>query len=125
MDANYTSESLEVRTHQTNKIFRQLYGWQRVLLVAQHVQTDVVFENFRHKAVYPAAYVRQEYQHVRAIVVCCQRTFDGVNLPADPLNASNELLFFFFEMRHFFLDHILGGYGIRFEFAFLGLNEEL
>jgi hypothetical protein len=38
-------------------------------------------------------------------------------LTADPLDAGNELLLLFFQMRHIFLDYILGGYGKQSEAA--------
>jgi hypothetical protein len=98
---------LEVRTHQANEILCQFDRGQRALLIAQHVQTDVVFENFSHEAVDPATHVRQEHQYVSAVVICGQGTFDGVDLPADPLNAGNELLFLFFDVRHGILAYIL------------------
>jgi hypothetical protein len=62
------------------------------------VQTNVVFEHFGHETVYAAAHVRQEHENVRAIIGCGERPLDGVDLPANAFNPSDQLLFFFFEM---------------------------
>jgi hypothetical protein len=104
---------LQVRTDQANKIFCQFSGGHGTFFVAQHVQTNVVFEDLSHEAVDPSTHVRKEHQDVCAIVVRCQRTFDSVNLPTNPPYASYQLLLFFFKMRHFFLAYMLGGYAIR------------
>jgi hypothetical protein len=58
--ARCTSDQLlEIRTDETNEIFCQLYGRHCALFVAHHVQPDVVFENFSHEAVDPAAHIGQ------------------------------------------------------------------
>jgi hypothetical protein len=62
------------------------------------VQTNVVFEHFGHETVYAAAHVRQKHENVRAIIGCGERALDGVDLPANTFNASDQLLFFFFEV---------------------------
>ena len=75
----------------------------------------MVFENFGHETVDPSTNVGQEHQDICTVVVRRQRTFDGVNLPTNPFNASDQFLLFFFKMRHFFLAYMLGGYDIRIE----------
>ena len=45
------------------------------------------FEHFDHQGVYAAAHVRQKHENVRAIIGCGQRALDGVDLPANTLNA--------------------------------------
>jgi hypothetical protein len=62
------------------------------------VQPYVVFEHFGHQTVDTAAHVRQEHENVRAIIACGKGALDGVDLPANTFDASNQLLFFFFEM---------------------------
>ncbi len=54
----------------------------------------MVFENLSHEAVDPATHVGQEHQNICTVVVRRQRAFDGVNLPANALNASDGLVTF-------------------------------
>ena len=62
------------------------------------MQTNVVFEHFGHETVYAAAHVRQEHENVRAIIICGERALDRIDLSADTFDASNQLLFLFFEV---------------------------
>ena len=41
-----------------------------------------------------------KHENVRAIVVCGERTFDGVDLSANAFDAGNQLLLFFVHVRH-------------------------
>ena len=95
-DAGYRSgESLEVRTNQANKIFCELCAGHRVLFVGRYGQADVIFENFSHEAVYPTARIGQSHQDVGAIVAARQGTFDGLNVPANAVDAPLASVFLF------------------------------
>jgi hypothetical protein len=72
------------------------------------VQSNVVFEHFRHETVDAATDVGQKHENVRAIIGCGERALDGVDLPANTFDASNQLQFFFVNMWPVFLDYILG-----------------
>jgi hypothetical protein len=89
---------LEVRPNKIDQVFGQLVRRSGALVGAKEVQTNVVFEHFGHKTIYAATNVRQEHKNVRAIIGCGKRAFDGVDLPANTFNASDQLLFFFFEV---------------------------
>jgi hypothetical protein len=58
----------------------------------------VVFKNFGHQTIDTAANIRKQHKNVRAIVARRKRSLNGVNLSTNPLNTSNQLLFFIFEM---------------------------
>ena len=73
----------------------------------------MVFEDFGHEAVDTPTYIGQKHKYVSAIVTRSERAFDRVDLSADTLDAGDELLFFFFQVRHILLDYTLGGYGTK------------
>jgi hypothetical protein len=53
------------------------------------VQTNVVFEHFGHETVDATAHVRQEHENMRAVIIIGEGALDRVDLPANPLNASD------------------------------------
>jgi len=73
---------------------------------------DVILKYLGHQAIDSAANVCQEHENAGAIIVRGQRAFDGIYLPTNALDAGDELLLFSFLLSHFFVDYILGGYGI-------------
>jgi hypothetical protein len=89
---------LEVRPNEIDQVFGKLVRRSGAHIGGKEVQTNVVFEHFGHETVYAAAHVRQEHENVRAIIACGERALDGVDLPANTFNTSNQLLFFFFEV---------------------------
>jgi hypothetical protein len=60
----------------------------------------MILKHLGHKTVDTAADVRKKHENVGAIVLCGERAFDGVDLPANAFDAGNELLLFFVDMRH-------------------------
>ena len=90
--------SFQVRPHQFNHVLSQFVRICRRPFGRQQMQPDVVFEHFGHKTVDTAPDVRKQHENVRAIIGCGERALDGVDLPANTFNASDQLLFFFFEV---------------------------
>ena len=88
---------LEVGPNKIDQVFGKLVRRSGALIGGKEVQTNVVFEHFGHETVDAATDIRQEHENVRAIIACGERALDGVDLPANTFNASNQLLFFFFE----------------------------
>ena len=96
---------LQIRPHQVDQVFRQLFRRCHALLRRQQVQPDMVFHHFGHQAVDPAAHVRQQHQNVRAVVARRQRPLNRIHLPANALDPRHQLLLFFIKMRHVVLEH--------------------
>jgi hypothetical protein len=69
----------------------------------------MILKHLGHKTVDTAADVRKKHENVGAIVLCGERAFDGVDLPANAFDAGNELLLFFVDMRHNLLAYPRGG----------------
>jgi DNA-binding response OmpR family regulator len=63
-----THPSLQISAHQVNQIFGEFCRRRGILVWGQHVQADVIFEYFRHQAVDATTNVRQQHEHIRAII---------------------------------------------------------
>jgi hypothetical protein len=61
----------------------------------------VIFQNFRHQAVYAASYIGQQHQDICAVISGGQGTLNRIHLPTDPLDPGNQFLLFLHKMRHF------------------------
>jgi hypothetical protein len=60
----------------------------------------MILKHLGHETIDAAANVREEHENVRAIVLCREGAFDGIDLSANAFDAGNELLLFFIDMRH-------------------------
>jgi hypothetical protein len=89
---------LEVRPDKINEVFCKLVRRSGAFIGGEEVQTNVVFEHLGHETVDAAAHVCQEHENVRAVIIIGEGALDRIDLPPNPFNASNQLLFFFFEM---------------------------
>ena len=89
---------LEVRPNKIDQVFGQFMRRTRNLMRRKKVKSYMVFQNLGHQAVDTAPHVRQQHENVGAVVVGGKGTFDGVDLAANPFDASNQLLFFFVNM---------------------------
>ena len=67
------------------------------------MMTDMIFKHLGHQAVDTAADVRKKHENIRTIVLGGKRAFDGLDLPANPLDAGDEFQLFFINVRHGFL----------------------
>jgi hypothetical protein len=74
---------------------------------------DMVLDDLRHEPVDRAAHRGDDLQHIGADNLGLKRALDGVDLPKNPPDASQELRFFPDRMRHdcLFAFDSIGGYG--------------
>ena len=68
----------------------------------------VVLKHLGHKTVDAAADVRKEHENIRTIVLRRERAFDGIDLSSNAFDTGNELLLFFFDVRHDLLVYPMG-----------------
>jgi hypothetical protein len=61
----------------------------------------MIFKDLGHQAIHSLAHIGEQHQDAGAIVSGGQRAFNGVNLPPNPFDASNQLLPFFVQFIHF------------------------
>ena len=71
---------------------------------------DILFEDFGHETGSAASHGCQSHQNIGIVVpVSGQNAFDYLNLPTNPLNACDELLFFFYSWEAS-RENTIGGY---------------
>jgi hypothetical protein len=65
-----------------------------------HIAADMILDDLRHEPVNRAAHRGDDLQHIGAGNLGLKRALDGVDLPKNPPDASQELRFFPDRMRH-------------------------
>ncbi len=91
----------EISPYQVNHVFGEFLRRCRTSCVRQEMVPDMIFEDFGHETGSAASRGCQSHQNIGTVVpVSGQNAFECLNLPTNPLNAGNELLFFYIHGRH-------------------------